>query len=64
MWIVSFFVTLTLKNDLENMLVHIDDIFHLPCVFQVFLLFAFLEEAKIALIACIFLPIFLINNHY
>lgn len=54
MWIVSFLHDTTLKNDLENMLVHIDDIFHLLCVFTVFFLFAVLEEVKLAAMYSIF----------
>jgi len=38
-------MTLILKNDLKGMLVHIDDTFHLLCVFRIFLFFASLEEA-------------------
>lgn len=57
-------MTLILKNDLENVLVHIDDIFHLLCVFRVFLLFASLEEAKLASVVCIFYLSFLIINYY
>lgn len=54
MWIVSFLHDTTLKNDLENMLVHIDDIFYLLCVFTVFFLFAVLEEVKLAAMYSIF----------
>lgn len=53
-------MTLILKNDLESMLLHIDDILHLLCVFRVFL-FASLEEANLASKACIFY-LFLFNN--
>lgn len=54
MWIVSFLRDTTLKNDLENMLVHTDDIFYLLSVFTVFFLFAVLEEVKLAAVASIF----------
>lgn len=62
MWIVSFLHDITLKNDLENMLVHIDDIFRLLCVFTVFFLFAVLEEVKLAAMYSIFCIIIIFFN--
>lgn len=44
------------------MLVHIDDIFRLLCVFTVFFLFAVLEEVKLAAMYSIFCIIIIFFN--
>lgn len=52
-------MTRALKNDLENMLVHIDNIFHLLYVFRVYFYLLPWEKWSLSSVACIFIFTFL-----